>query len=828
MLLALALASLDVLRKLDHQATATSDNVQWTLTQVEVEYRRLEAAVAKARAEGGAPAALAELRRRFDVFYARISAFDSGVLRDALADLPGDGSPQRIRAALDDAVPLIDADDARLAARLEALGRDIDTLARPVREIAVGGIDSFARITDDSRRAVTATLTRTAIVTLALVAALLGMVVWALRMWRDARLLAEEAHEASARYAAILSSSLDAVLATDADGRIQEFNPAAEKLFGHPRDEAVGCGVADLLVPSHLRDRVSAAMARTAAGEPGALPRGRVTGRAQRRDGSSFPVEMSVSTAHRGRDTIFVIFLCDITARRQAETELLRARDDALAGEKAKADLLMVMSHEMRTPLNGLLGTMELMRDGALDAEQREHLRIMETSGRLLLSHVNDVLDVSRLDAGKVELQQEIFELGQLLHEVADGQRGLAEANGDTLAVALDPALPGHVLGDCGRLRQIVLNLVGNAVKFTRDGAVTVEAEAAGPGQVEIRVIDTGIGMSEADLARIFDDFVTLDTSYSRTSGGTGLGLGIVRRLVQAMGGEIGAQSAPGEGSLFWLRLPLPEAAAPGARPAAANAAPAAGTARRVLVVEDNEINRVVVGEMLRRAGHSVRFAHDGEAGVQAAQAAPVDVILMDISMPRMDGVAATRAIRAGDGPNRRTPIVALTAHALPADIARFHAAGMREVITKPLSRAALDRLMAGLGAAPGPDAPPDPAPAALPLIDTAARDAFFADLGRPRAAALLGEFLDTTAASMAEIARNGSALPLPRLVTELHRIASAAGLCGASALCVALRELETLGKTGAEIELRAGLPALQELWRRTEAELAPLRRDAA
>ncbi len=821
----LAMMSIDVLRKLDDQATANSDSRLWSLTQAEVEFRRMELALA--RAQTGEPEQLADLRQRFDVFYGRIVSLSTGKVYEILRELPQETEPSRIRADLDLAVPLIDSDDATLLAGLEELSQQVKPMADRVRHLATEGIDVFAKIADESRGAVSATLTRVAIVTLVLIAMLIGMVIWVLRMWRDARDLAEAAHEASTRYSAILSASLDAVLAADSAGRILEFNGASERLFGHQRSEVLGRDIAGLIEPAHLRDRISTAMAQVAAtGDIGALPEGRITGQARTKAGEFIPVELSVSTARQGRDIIFVAFLSDITARREAEAELLRARDDALAGEKAKADLLAVMSHEMRTPLNGLLGTMELLRDSDLDPAQREQLRIMEKSGQLLLGHVNDVLDISRLDAGKVDICQENFHLGQILEDIVDGQRSLADANGNTLSVDLDPTLPTHVAGDPARLRQVLLNLVGNAVKFTRNGAITLEAErVVSTDLVELRVIDTGVGMNAADLARIFDDFVTLDTSYSRRSDGTGLGLGIVRRLVHAMNGQVGAESAAGEGSQFWMRLPLPSAPAPGASDQATeDAETEPGSPRDVLVVEDNEINRLVVGEMLHRAGHSVRFAHDGKEGVTAAAERRVDLILMDISMPVMDGVAAARAIREGNGPNRDTEIVALTAHALPTDIARFHAAGMTRVLTKPLSRLALGRMMADLPLGALPNGTQE----AAEIVDKSVHAAVFDDLGCDRASELLERFLTETASTIDALSNADASYPAEQIISNSHKIAGAAAIFGAVELTARLRDIETLGKTGAEEKMRAALPDLMSVWRDTASALSERLDDAA
>jgi CheY-like chemotaxis protein len=356
------------------------------------------------------------------------------------------------------------------------------------------------------------------------------------------------------------------------------------------------------------------------------------------------------------------------------------------------------MSHEMRTPLNGLLGSLELLEQGDLDAVQRRHLATLRLSGELLLHHVNDVLDISRLDAAAHSFALEPIDPAAILRDLAESQAAVAAAAGNVIEVVLPEADRITLLGDPRRLRQALLNLLGNALKFTRSGRITLAFTTGAENEdglaVEFRVSDTGIGIAAEDQSRIFEDFVTLDASYGRAAEGTGLGLPITRRLVTAMGGCIGVESAPGAGSSFWIRLSLPvdrgrteptppAAALPPAAPA--TAAGPSGRPCHVLMVEDNEVNRAILRAFLGKLGHEVEEAHDGEEGVRLAELRRYDLIFMDISMPRLSGVEATRLIRAGDGVSRDAPIVAVTAHALPAELAAFRAAGIDAVLTKPI-----------------------------------------------------------------------------------------------------------------------------------------------
>ena len=487
----------------------------------------------------------------------------------------------------------------------------------------------------------------------------------------------------------------------------------------------------------------------------------------------------------------------------------------------------------MRTPLNGILGTLELINPSTTDAETNRYLQVIRKSSHVLLTHINDVLDVSRLDAGKIPMLKRSFYLVALLHEIADSQSGRARENGNIVVVNTPPNGMNAVYSDPDRLRQILLNLVSNAIKFTRNAQVTIEAET-GPdaAYVDIRVIDTGIGIGDDDLDRIFEDFETIDTSYVRASEGTGLGLGIAKRLTQALGGHLDAVSEPGQGSVFWVRLPLSADEAPEETPQTTPVNPPAPRFAqprlRVLVVEDNAVNRMVAREMLERNGHSVFEANDGRVGINMAQEQKFDVILMDISMPEINGMAATRAIRAGSGPNTETPIVAATAHALPGEAHRFFDAGMEYVITKPLSREALRQTLANALAGtamapPGADTTPD---GNVPILDMAELGLLvqdvpildMADLGlllTDMPSAALAKALKMFRAEMGEFVNGPLQQHAQRetLAFEAHRMAGSAGIFSAKRLSALLSWLELRAPAADTAELQSLAQQIHSCW---------------
>ena len=381
------------------------------------------------------------------------------------------------------------------------------------------------------------------------------------------------------------------------------------------------------------------------------------------------------------------------------------AQSRAEAGERAKSDFLATMSHEVRTPLNAIVGFGDLLRDDtSLTPTQRRCIDQMRVGCEVLTTVVNDILDYARIEADGVTLEAAPFSPYALVEETVALVAGTAEGKGLALRIEGDPAEGRPVIGDKTRLRQVLLNLVNNAVKFTPRGSVTVAiAQNATPDGIALRVTvrDTGIGIPAEAQARLFTRFVQADSSTTRRFGGTGLGLAIAKELIEAMGGAIGLESRDGEGSTFWFSLVLPAAPAAGERRDRAPAAPAPTLAGQplprpahLLVVEDGAINREIAQMVLEAMGYRVSTACDGREAVALVQADAYDLVLMDIEMPVMDGITATQTIRGLDGRVRDLPIIAMTAHVLPEQVRALLAAGIDDHVGKPFDRAHLQGLI--------------------------------------------------------------------------------------------------------------------------------------
>jgi signal transduction histidine kinase/CheY-like chemotaxis protein len=514
----------------------------------------------------------------------------------------------------------------------------------------------------------------------------------------------------------------------------------------------------------------------------------------------------------------------DITTRKRNEAVLRAALEEADQATRAKSAFLSTMSHEIRSPMSGLLGVHDLLRATDLNVEQRRMADMVNQSALMLLAVLNDILDFSRIEAGAMSITPGPTELQSLLDAVVETHAVAARQKDLAVSCTINPALPAWLITDGLRLRQIVSNLISNAIKFTTAGEVTVTASLLADDttqRIRFAVRDTGIGMSQEVLSRLFEPFSQADGSTSRTYGGTGLGLCISRELARLLGGDLSVTSTPDVGSEFLLILPLVAAAAAAGPDAAAPLAslPKGG---RILVADDDPTNRWLAQRQLQRLGYDVDVAEDGEDALAALQAARYDLLVTDCHMPRMDGVALTCALRASADPLLRDlPIIGITADTTKTQRDRCYQAGMNELGIKPLSMELLRGLLGRVWppTQPAPSAPPAPATLRPVSFDSQIYLEIFPP-GDPTGAAWLNEYLATAREDTDELAGLVTGPP-ERLVVVAHRLAGASFSAGAMLLGQAARALELAAKQDDDARFAALFEAVQVELRALENEIA-------
>ncbi len=534
----------------------------------------------------------------------------------------------------------------------------------------------------------------------------IGFLIWTTRRLRQEWTVAqvetrraaaaeEEARESAARTLLIINTALDAVIGMDAVGRITEWNPQAEAVFGWTRVETIGRSLAETIIPPPYREAHTRGLKHFIATGQGPVLNKRIEVTALHRDGHEFPIELSISPLPSGETVTFSAFVRDITERKRAEADLQKAKEAAEAANVAKSEFLASMSHEIRTPMNAIVGMADLLWETPLTQEQKEYVQIFRRAGGTLLTLINDILDLSKVESGHMELEEVDFDLHDVVEKAMEVVAIRAHEKGLEVTSHIMPDVPLDVVGDPTRLRQVLLNLLGNAIKFTEHGEVVLRVQrepgAKEPSLFRFSVSDTGIGIPPDKLEAIFERFTQVDSSTTRRYGGTGLGLTISKRLVELMGGRILVESRVGQGTTFSFTLRAGVWKGPKRR-----------VARHlvdmhnlnVLVVDDNDTNRLILHEMLAGWKARVTEAAGGEealARLRRAQEAgdPYRLVLLDCRMPDMDGFQVAEAMKRQQELASVT-VMMLTSDGRGGDMARAKELGLAAYMVKPVKRAEL------------------------------------------------------------------------------------------------------------------------------------------
>ena len=696
-LVAMVLAANVILfRQIDVQMarayTAEADNTTWNLSQIEVELLRFEAAVYALRAEPQNAARLEDLKFRFDLLFSRMEvASKSKRLSETKLTSSKDwqriAGPDGLVATL---VPFVDGPTSVLMANLDQIASQTRDAVANIRDEIVSSSTESIRQAEVQRHELRASLQLFSAVALGLMGLMAAMIIVIFLQGRAREGHRKELAQAVYNLRTTIDSSLEAAVILDHDGRIIGCNRAGAAMFDLRDDGRTVRYLADRIKEIAPGGDGITQLVRQCSEDP-AQARVKLTG--LRADGSKFPMELSIARAKSAVGLpISIAFVRDISEIVEREEALRAARNAALRGEEAKSRFLAMMSHEMRTPLNGLLSAVELLKSNiSAETKQGALVRVIENCGRTTLEQVNNVLDLTSLrSVSEQDMPTVDFSPATMVESIAEQFKAEAAIRRNDISVVFMGQVPHMVRGRITLVQRVLQNLVSNAVKFTEGGKITISVDGSPSRQkdsvaLRIAVEDTGAGIAEEDLNVIFDAFETLDSSYSRLRQGSGLGLGLAKLAAEAMGGRITVSSRKGFGSIFALYLTLPivsnEAETPNVL---GEGQDAANRALSLLVVEDNPVNLELLCEILRLKGHRVVQAKNGVEAVDLAGTERLDAILMDVSMPIMDGLEATKKIRS-QGRSKNIPIIAVTANSDSHSPEHFRSVGMNAVVSKPV-----------------------------------------------------------------------------------------------------------------------------------------------
>ncbi|WP_298256437.1 ATP-binding protein [uncultured Litoreibacter sp.] len=816
LILVLGLMVTNLMAQLRDLSTAAGDNTQWNISQLDAEFANLNATLSDRMA--GIELSDNEVRLRLDIALSRLNTINSG--RAGLV-FGGNEEARALIAPVDlftaEAIAISDQLGPITQQDLKMLHTKVQEIRPTVRKIALLGLTLSAKQSERQRNVFANQLARTGGIAIALLVLMGALMVLLDRLLRRAALRDAELLTSTKQLASTVSASLDAIVTANDQGVIIGFNASAENVFGWSSDEIIGQTMESTFIPHHLRDAHITGMKRyLKTGTPQVVDGGRVELSALRKSGEEFPVELNITSTEDDDGPKFIAYIRDISDRKIIEQKLIDARDRAERTDKAKSQFLTVMSHEMRTPLNGILGVLDLMKTTSLSPEQERYIQIATASSEILLEQTNEALDITRIETGTLQLTSQNFDLPQVMETLVDVLEPLAREKQLSLTLNIENTMRLGFFGDSSRLRQILTNLIGNAIKFTDSGHIRLDVSGIhGPlmSSVKFAVSDTGAGIAPEHQEQVFEDFVALAHGEGRQTRGDGLGLSISRKIARQMGGDLNLVSDLGVGSTFTLTAPLQRQEAHLQNSSTPHSPdPLIAKSCNVLIVEDNTINRKVLGDMLGGMGHSVKQAVDGIEGLKQAEGEKFDIIFMDISMPEMDGIEATRRLRAGGGPNAQARIIGLTAHGQEEFRDAAEQAGMNSFHTKPIRLGMLHDIMAEATPPASSLSPQTAAPSdALRELGDALGYDKVNDIGT-RFFDELDVFCDQEPQRDGE---DGS------LAAASHKMKGAAALLGLRELEAPLAELEQAAQHEEAPMLTARIEALQELAKAARAGFA-------
>ena len=755
-----------------------AEDSSWVIAQLEVDHQHVLMALQE-HLNQTAPqdGSLSEVLLKFDIYFSRVQTVLShtATVKDFVAEREEfDTRLEIIRNNLSSVTPLVDAlrpGDLAGLAQMNALMAEVMPDIRYVVVTAVQTWQRRAQMLRLQREAVLEQFLTAGALALALI---LGLLAVSAHLYRQSALRNTMAERLDSNLRASFEAALDGVIVTDAEGRILLFNSAAETLFNQRRAFVIGRSISILLPPRAGQRQAVDARQLIKQIERRRRRRLRLRGR----DGQMLPISVSaVGDTDSSGQPIHVGFVRDISSVVMMERQRREAARRVERDAAEKVRFLAATSHELRTPMQGVLGAIDLVLRQQSDPAIQSLLHIAQESAVAALDQIDHVLEVTALDhVAQPERADEPFSAATIAADLIAAAVRNGPQEGLDIRLDLVGDVPSEVIGKPRAFRQTLRNLISNAVKFGAGKPIILRLSCLSPDALRVEVEDAGIGIDLKDQSRIFDDFGALDRDYTRLSGGIGIGLGIVRRAVLSMRGTVGVFSRLGQGSIFWFEIPvrpaLPQPQATG------QLAP-----MQILVVDDQSINRLLFEKMVNALGHQADQADSGQVAVRMARAERYDLILMDISMPEMDGIESTRHIRA-EGASRQSPIVGFTANLQPADHARALAAGMREILYKPARPADVERVLYNV-----PSAPPAEDVAGLNEGICDAVDLLANSLGVDQLAKLVRD-VDSSFDALFELASAKG--DLAELASEAHKCAGAAAILGALPLHAACCALET------------------------------------